>query len=253
MPKDRFASTDPIRMLSVLVAAYNEEPTIESALVALHKVLEGLGCDFEIIVVESNSTDRTRRILQALQGQLDFTLYFQEAPLGKGNAIRLAKSKMSGDVFLTYDADAEYDPEDLPKLLDPISSGATSFVLGTRHENGRAMRTMHDHKIRSCLMNLAHRYFTFLINVTFKVKLTDPFTMYKIFRTEVFQNTPLVSDRFDLDWELVAKAIRRGSVPLEIPVRYTSRSFTDGKKVRFFRDPISWLIALIKFRFVKLL
>jgi hypothetical protein len=101
-------------------------------------------------------------------------------------------------------------------------------------------------------MNAAHKFFTYLINIFFRVNLTDPFTMYKIFRKEVFEGVTLVSDRFDLDWELVAKAIRRGASPIEIPVFYDSRSFAEGKKVRFFRDPISWIIALFKFRFCSL-
>ena len=114
------------------------------------------------------------------------------------------------------------------------------------------MRVMDHHRIRPALMNLAHRFFTGLINVTFFVKLTDPFTMYKIFRSEVFSGVELVSNRFDFDWELVCKSIRLGCVPLEIPVFYKSRSFSEGKKIRFFKDPFSWLIALAKFRTIRI-
>ena len=76
--------------------------------------------------------------------------------------------------------------------------------------------------------------------------------MYKIFRSEVFVGIGLVSNRFDFDWELVCKAIRLGCRPVEIPVFYKSRSFSEGKKVRFFRDPLTWLIALCRFRFTKI-
>ena len=79
--------------------------------------------------------------------------------------------------------------------------------------------------------------------------MTDPFTMYKVFRSEVFRGVVLRSDRFDLDWELVIKAVRRGSRPFEVPISYKSRSFDEGKKVSFFRDPVSWIIALFRFRF----
>ena len=114
------------------------------------------------------------------------------------------------------------------------------------------MRLMYHHRILPALMNLAHRFFTGLINVTFFIRLTDPFTMYKIFRKEVFSDVELVSNRFDLDWELVIKAIRLGAYPIEIPVNYKSRSFSEGKKVRFFLDPITWVFALIRFRFCSL-
>ena len=249
---DSFAINQPITLLSVIIAAYNEAGTIGQTLAGLRGVLETLNCSSEIIVVESNSKDETREILCDLKQELNLTLVFQDHPQGKGSAVRLGMSQMSGDVFLIYDADAEYDPTDIPKLLIPIESGETSFVLGTRHEKGRSMRVMDHHRIRPALMNLAHRFFTGLINITFSVKLTDPFTMYKIFRSEVFSGVELISNRFDFDWELVCKAIRLGCVPLEIPVFYKSRSFSEGKKVRFFRDPLTWLIALARFRVCKI-
>lgn len=249
---DAFASNQPIKLLSVIVAAYNEASTIAQTLSKLSGVLKTLNCSSEIIVVESNSSDETRKILKSIENQLNLKLIFQDHPQGKGSAVRLGMNQMNGDVFLIYDADAEYDPADIPKLLVPIENGETSFVLGTRHEKGRSMRVMDHHRIRPALMNLAHRFFTGLINVTFFVKLTDPFTMYKIFRSEVFTGVELVSNRFDFDWELVCKSIRLGCIPLEIPVYYKSRSFSEGKKVRFFKDPLTWIVALIKFRFSRI-
>ena len=249
---DFFALSQPIKLLSVVVAAYNEADTIGQTLTKLRAVLETLNCSSEIIVVESNSKDKTREILRNIEDDLNLKLVFQDRPQGKGSAVRLGMSQMSGDVFLIYDADAEYDPADIPKLLVPIENGETSFVLGTRHEKGRSMRVMDHHRIRPALMNLAHRFFTGLINLTFFVKLTDPFTMYKIFRIEVFSGVELVSNRFDFDWELVCKAIRLGSKPIEVSVYYKSRSFVEGKKVRFFRDPLTWFLAVFRFRFTKI-
>jgi glycosyltransferase involved in cell wall biosynthesis len=248
MKLDKFASKLPINRLSVLIAAYNEVVTIVPAIEALKTVLQTLNCEYEIIVVESNSTDGTRELLQKNNQTLGVNLILQDSPRGKGSAIRLAMTHMSGDVFLIYDADAEYLASDIPRLLTPIESGLTSFVLGTRHEKGRAMRVMDEHRIKPALMNVAHRFFTTLINVSFFVRLTDPFTMYKVFRSDVFFGIELVSNRFDLDWELVCKAIRLGCTPLEVPVFYKSRSFSEGKKVKFFVDPVTWLIALVRFR-----
>ncbi len=246
---DPFAQNQPITLLSVIVPAFNEAGTIAQAMAGLREVLDSLKCPSEIIVVESNSKDETREILEQIEEKLSLRLIFQTQPQGKGSAVRLGMSQMRGDVFLIYDADAEYDPRDIPKLLSPIENGLTSFVLGTRHEKGRSMRVMDDHQIRPALMNLAHKFFTSLINIAFFVRLTDPFTMYKIFRSEVFSDVELVSNRFDFDWELVCKAIRLGCIPIEIPVFYKSRSFSEGKKVRFFRDPLTWFVALARFRF----
>ena len=252
MKMDKFASKQPINKLSILIAAYNEVTTILPAIEALVPILSSLKCEFEVIVVESNSTDGTRDLLQRNIQNLGISLLLEESPKGKGSAIRLAMANMSGDVFLIYDADAEYLASDIPKLLQPIENGLTSFVLGTRHEKGRAMRVMDEHRIRPALMNLAHRFFTALINISFFVRLTDPFTMYKVFRADVFRDIELVSNRFDFDCELVCKAIRLGCVPIELPVFYKSRSFSEGKKVRFIRDPLTWVLALIKFRLGKI-
>jgi glycosyltransferase involved in cell wall biosynthesis len=252
MKLDKFASKHPINRLSVLIAAYNEVVTIVPAIEALKTVLQTLRCEYEIIVVESNSTDGTRELLQKNKQTLEVNLILQDSPRGKGSAIRLAMTHMSGDVFLIYDADAEYLASDIPRLLEPIENGLTSFVLGTRHEKGRAMRVMNEHRIKPALMNAAHRFFTTLINVSFFVRLTDPFTMYKVFRSDVFVGIELVSNRFDLDWELVCKAIRLGCTPLELPVFYKSRSFSEGKKVKFFVDPLTWLIALVRFRVARI-
>ncbi len=249
---DPFALNQSIKLLSVVVAAYNEADTVAQTLRNLHVVLDELSCSFEIIVVESNSSDNTRLILKQIEHELNLNLILQERPRGKGSAVRLGLSHISGDVFLIYDADAEYSPADIPQLLVPIANGTTSFVLGTRHEKGQSMRVMDNHRIRPALMNFAHTFFTSLINVIFFVKLTDPFTMYKVFRSEVFVGVELVSNRFDLDWELVCKAIRLGCRPVEIPVFYKSRSFSEGKKVRFFRDPLTWVVALVRFRFTKI-
>lgn len=252
MKTDRFATRRPIEKLSVLVAAYNEVSTIVIAIESLKPVLDSLTCASEIIVIESNSTDGTRELLQENREKLGINLLLEESARGKGSAIRLGMATMSGDVFLIYDADVEYRASDIPKLLEPIEKGETSFVLGTRHEKGRPMRKMDRHRVRPAVMNLAHKFFTSLINVTFMVRLTDPFTMYKVFRAEVFVGVKFESDRFDFDWELVCKGIRLGCLPIEVPVFYKSRSFNEGKKVRFFLDPLTWMMALLKFRFKKI-
>jgi hypothetical protein len=102
------------------------------------------------------------------------------------------------------------------------------------------------------VVNSAHWVFLALFNFTYRTHLRDPFTMYKVFRSECIDGVEFVADRFDFDWELVAKLVRLGYDPLEIPIQYTARNFGDGKKVRFFRDPPTWIWACLRFRFSKL-
>jgi glycosyltransferase involved in cell wall biosynthesis len=246
----KFARKEPISLLSVLVPVFNEERVVVQSLLKLHSTLETLHCSYEIIIVESNSTDSTRKLVQDIQSQISAILLLEDFPKGKGHAVRKAMQIMRGDVFLIFDADLEYDPIDIPKLIEPIEKGLTAFVLGTRHKRGQQIRKIESIPVRAYIMNLAHRFFVNLLNRSLGTSMTDPFTMYKLFRREVFSEVELRSNRFDFDWELVIKAVRRGAFPVEISVEYSSRSFKDGKKVRFFRDPITWLIALLRYRYV---
>ena len=101
-------------------------------------------------------------------------------------------------------------------------------------------------------MNAAHWVFTWFFNITYGTKLRDPFTMYKVFRSECIEGVEFVADRFDFDWELAGKLVRLGYKPIEIPVEYDARCFHGGKKVRFFRDPPTWIAACLRFRFCSL-
>jgi len=144
----------------------------------------------------------------------------------------------------------DYEP-----LLQPLMTGASAFVLGSRHDSdGRNWKIRHftDQAGVSQVMNLGHVFFTALFNVVYGTRLRDPFTMFKVFRRDCLHGLTFESNRFDFDWELVGKLVRAGYRPLEIPVNYRSRSFSEGKKVSFFRDPLTWIRACFKYRFVRL-
>jgi hypothetical protein len=111
------------------------------------------------------------------------------------------------------------------------------------------MRQFEDRKLLGTIFNFGQVFFTWLLNVTCGTRLKDPFTMYKVFHRECLYGLQLESNRFDLDWEIVIRFIRKGFVPSEIPVNYTSRSFSEGKKVRPLLDPMLWIVALVKFRY----
>ena len=114
------------------------------------------------------------------------------------------------------------------------------------------MRDFEDNKILSVVYNSGQLFFTWLFNTACRTRLKDPFTMYKVFHRECLYGLKLESNRFDLDWEIAIKFIRKGFSPKEIQVNYRARSNSAGKKVRFLIDPLLWIIALLKFRFGRL-
>jgi glycosyltransferase involved in cell wall biosynthesis len=210
------------------------------------------GIDIELIIVESNSTDGSRAVVAPYREHPRVKLIFQDRPDGKGSAVRTGFSHATGDILLIQDADLEYRVDEYPLVLAPLIAGEANFVLGCRHDPGKPMRNFEEAKHMSWVMNGAHWAFTTMFNVVYRTKLRDPFTMYKVFRTSCIVGVPFKSNRFDFDWELVAKLVRLGNIPVEIPITYVSRDFDAGKKVRFFRDPLTWMVALAKFRFSKL-
>lgn len=247
-PADFVTRPERVHHLSVVMAVYNEGRTVRDVIDQVLKVdLDGRLLD--LVIVESNSSDGTREIVQEYEAHPQVRVVYQDEPRGKGNAVRAGLAAAVGDVVLIQDGDLEYSVEDYPALLAPIERGQASFVLGSRHVRGKPMRHFAESRATSALLNTAHWAFTGLFDVTYRVKLRDPFTMYKVFRRECIEGLSFSSDRFDFDWELVAKLIRRGHVPVEVPVAYESRDFESGKKVRLLRDPITWVIACAKFRF----
>lgn len=236
-------------VLSVVVPIYNEASTAEAALKAI-LAKEIAGWTLEIIIVESNSTDGTREIVRQFEGHPRVKLIWEEKPQGKGHAVRAGFAYATGDVILIQDGDLEYDLDDYDLLLAPIAAGRQEFVLGSRHgEGGWAIRKFSDQPFQALVLNLAHWGFTLLINGSLGIWLRDPFTMYKVFRRSCLDGIKLECNRFDFDWELLIKLIRKGHRPIEIPISYQSRSFKEGKKISMFRDPITWMIAWGKSRF----
>jgi glycosyltransferase involved in cell wall biosynthesis len=174
---------------------------------------------------------------------------FEDRPRGKGSAVRAGLKRARGTIVLIQDADTEYDVDDYDALLEPILQYRRAFVLGSRHMGTWKMRRFADQPTVSAFFNFGHVIFRTALNLLYRQKLDDPFTMYKVFRRDCLHRLKLECNRFDFDFELVIKLLRKGYVPLEVPVNYTSRSFTEGKKVSAFRDPITWLRALVKYRF----
>lgn len=230
------------------MAVFNESSTVATT------IDEVLGVDLpgvtvELILVESNSTDGTRDIVLSYADDPRVVIALQDEPKGKGNAVREGLRLATGGIILIQDADLEYSVADYGRLIDPIMNGEADFTLGCRHVPGKPIRVMEGTRAIASVVNAGHWVFLWMFNTTYRTHLRDPFTMYKVFRSECIEGVDFVADRFDFDWELVAKLVRLGYAPAELPVEYSARSFEGGKKVRFFRDPPTWVWACLKFRF----
>jgi SAM-dependent methyltransferase len=239
--------------VSIVVPVFNEGATVGTVLDTVLAADVG-ECDREVIVVESNSTDGSRETVLAYEGRPGVIVVLEDRPRGKGHAVRAGFRHATGDFILIQDADLEYDVNDYPALLRPLVSGSHAFVLGSRHGRGGALkiRRFTGQPLLAFALNAGHWFFATLINVLFRQSLRDPFTMFKVFRRECLHGLAFECDRFDFDCELVVKLLRKGYRPLEVPVNYTSRSFAEGKKVSIFRDPPTWIRAIVKYRFARL-
>lgn len=236
--------------LSVIVPVYNECATVATLLdTVLAKEIPGT--EIEVIVTESNSTDGSREIVEQYRNHPRVVLILEERPRGKGHAVRNGLKAASGDFVLIQDADLEYDIDDYDSLLQPLRSYRKNFVIGSRHLKDRGfwhMRQFGDANATAALFNLGHLLFLGLFNALYGQRMRDPFSMFKVFRRECLYGLDFTCDRFDFDFEITIKLLRKGYKVLELPVSYKSRSLTEGKKVSVWRDPITWLKALVRFR-----
>ena len=238
------------RRLTIVIPVYNEVATVSTL---LQKVISFPlpGIDKEIIVIESNSNDGSRAAVKQLAQQYKFRTIYEDGPQGKGHAVKAGLAAATGEWVLIQDADLEYDVADYPLLLSPLQQGKSIFVLGSRHLGRRDWRYRRTGAGQwlGPLIDIAVWIYTQVFNLLYGVSLTDPCTMFKVFRRDCLDGIHLQSNGFELDWEIVAKFVRKGLRPTELPVTYHSRSYKEGKKVRMWRDGWRALNAILRFRF----
>lgn len=226
----------PNLLLSVIMPAYNEAATVESALRRVREVPLRL----EIIVVNDASTDGTREILEQLAKQrLVDRVIHHEKNRGKGAAIRSGIAAAGGDVVVVQDADLEYDPQDLPALLRPIRSREADAVYGSRFQGGPRRVLYFWHFV-------GNRVLTLLSNMFTNLNLTDLETCYKVVRTELIKRLPLSSNRFGFEVEITARLAQAGARIWEIPISYSGRTYAEGKKITW-RDGFAALFHILRY------
>ncbi len=230
---------DERRLVSVVMPAYDEAATIE---VVLRRVLE-LDLRTELIVVDDGSSDDTAAVVeQVADGRV--RLLRHERNRGKGAAVRTGIAASTGDIVVIQDADLEYDPRDLPRLLGPLLEGVADVVYGTRLRGGGEPQRAH------LFWHYAgNRLLSLLTNVLYNTTISDMEVGYKAFRGDLIRSIELVSDDFGFEPEVTAKILRRKDIRLyEVPISYYGRTYEEGKKITW-RDGFRAVATLLRFRF----
>lgn len=227
-------------LLSVVIPAYNEADTLEEIV----RRVEGVAFKKEIIVIDDGSTDGTREICRRLSDQNRIRTLRHERNRGKGAAVQTGFRHIRGDLVLVQDADLEYDPRDIPKLLEPLLAGRADVVFGSRFSGGEP------HRVIFFWHSVGNRFLTLVSNMFTDLNLTDMEVCYKLFRREVIENLVLEEARFGFEPEIVAKvAIRRYRI-YEAGISYSGRTYEEGKKIGW-RDGVHALYCIVKYNLLR--
>jgi glycosyltransferase involved in cell wall biosynthesis len=239
-------------LLSVIIPVYNEVATIAEIVRRVRAVpLEvpaGYGpssgttvaLDRQLVIVDDGSTDGTRDFLDGLRDDEDVVVVFHEHNQGKGAAVWTGLQRAGGDVMLIQDADLEYDPREYRMLLQPIIEGRSQVVYGSRFRGGPTKAMFFWHM-------LGNRFLTLVTNLLYNSTLSDMETCYKVFSRQVAEQLELKAAGWGFDPEITAQILRLGYRIYEVPISYTGREFTEGKKISW-RDGLTVLWTLIKYR-----
>ncbi len=231
-------------LLSVVIPVYNERNTLMQLLDRVREV----PVRKEIVLVDDCSKDGTRDLLKSLEQQPNddpmnrLSIQFHDVNRGKGAAVRTGFNRATGDVFIIQDADLEYDPSEIPRLLQPIIQGRADVVFGSRFLGDQP------HRVLYYWHSLGNRVLTTLSNLTTNLNLTDMETCYKLFSKEIMQQISphLQQERFGIEPELTARVSAIPCRIFEMSISYHGRTYDEGKKIGL-KDGFSALWCIVKY------
>jgi glycosyltransferase involved in cell wall biosynthesis len=241
--------------LSIVIPVYNEINTIQEIINQVSNV--ELNLEKEIILVDDCSTDGTRDFLQKLRnkdkeildliplsGPQSIKIVFHEHNKGKGGALRTGFEHVTGDIMIIQDADLEYDPQDYPRLIQPILDDKADVVYGSRFLGRK--------RPEGILLSsfVANKTLTYLSNILTGLSLTDMETCYKVIKTSMLRELHLTSDRFGIEPEITAQLAKNKAKIVELPISYHGRDHSKGKKINW-KDGLSAIYHIIRFNLKK--
>ncbi len=226
--------------LSVVIPVYNEEATVEEILGRVRAVELPGAMERELVVVNDASTDGTAEVLAPLDGTDGIRVLTHPVNRGKGAALATGFGAATGDVVLIQDADLEYDPEEYPKLLEPILEGHADVVYGSRFMGSQAHRVLYFWHL------VGNRFLTLLSNAFTNINLTDMETCYKVFRREVLEGLRIEEDRFGFEPEITAKIAAGRWRIYEVGISYHGRTYAEGKKIGW-KDGVRAVWCILKY------
>jgi glycosyltransferase involved in cell wall biosynthesis len=195
----------------------------------------------EIIIVDDFSRDGTREMLESFKSQ-NVRILYHDKNMGKGAAIRTGLKEVSGDIVIIQDADLEYDPSEIPKLVNIIERDEADVVYGSRFLGE------HERKYFN-IFYLGNRFLTLLTAFLFGKRVTDMETCYKAFKANIIESFNLKSNRFDIEPEVTAKVLKGKFRFREVPISYKGRTYREGKKIGW-KDGAAAILTILKYRFV---
>ena len=222
---------------SIIIPCYNEEKTIEKI---VDKILDLKNTDLEIIVIDDNSTDSSRNIIENKLNDKINKLILNDRNYGKGYSIRKGIEAATGEVLIIQDADLEYDPKDYQKILEPFELGVADVVYGSRFIGSDKKRVLY------FWHTVGNKFLTLFSNIFTNLNLTDMEVGYKAFKTDILKKIDLKENRFGFEPEVTAKIAKKHLRIYEVGISYFGRKYNEGKKITW-RDGFSAIRCIIKY------
>ena len=223
--------------ISIIIPCFNEENTIEKI---VNKILDLKNLDLEIILVDDNSTDGSKNIIETKIKNRVNKVIFNDRNYGKGYSIRKGIEVATGDITIIQDADLEYDPKDYAKILEPFKIGVADVVYGSRFIGSDKKRVLY------FWHTVGNKFLTLFSNIFTDLNLSDMEVGYKAFRTDVLKSINLKENRFGFEPEITAKISKKSLRLYEVGISYFGRKYNEGKKITW-KDGFSAIRCIIKY------